>query len=588
MTAPSERKVTLAELLAALAHDKLVDVDDLRKIRHEARTQVHPITAIAEMRPRSATPPHAVLSAAQLTEWYARWAKLPYAHIDPLKVDFTRIAEVMTGAYASRWGILPIEVTGQLVTIATAEPFISSWEGELAPLLRRPIRRVIANPADIDRYIVEFFNLAKSVRSAARTSTGNAGGQQSFEQLVELGRSDRNFDANDQHIVSIVDWLWQYAFEQGASDIHLEPRRDVSTVRFRIDGVLHTVYQVPTGVMAAMTSRIKLLGRMDVVEKRRPQDGRIKTRSADGREIELRLATLPTAFGEKLVMRIFDPDVLQRDLKDLGFPTELGATWQGLAKRPHGILLVTGPTGSGKTTTLYATLRLVATDAVNVCTIEDPIELVDPRFNQMQVQPGIDLNFAEGVRALMRQDPDIIMVGEIRDRETADMAIQAALTGHLVLSTMHTNDSVSAVTRLLDLGVPAYLISATVIGVLAQRLVRTLCPQCKREGEGADEAVWKQLVTPFRAQPPAKLWHAVGCLDCRNTGYKGRAGLYELLVLPDAFRSMVVQGKTELQALRRLAYEHGLRPIALAGAQKAQAGQTSLDEVLAVTAGSLS
>ena len=248
--------------------------------------------------------------------------------------------------------------------------------------------------------------------------------------------------------MQVVDWLWQYAFDQRASDIHLEPRREMGVIRFRIDGVLHTVYQLPPTVMSAMTSRIKLLGRMDVVEKRRPLDGRIKTRNPAGDEVEMRLSTLPTAFGEKMVMRIFDPETAVKDLSSLGFGQHDADRWEGLVKQPHGIILVTGPTGSGKTSTLYSTLKRLATDEVNVCTIEDPIEMIEPAFNQTQVQNVLDFGFAEGLRALMRQDPDIIMVGEIRDLETAEMAIQAALTGHLVFSTLHTNDSVSAITPL--------------------------------------------------------------------------------------------------------------------------------------------
>ncbi len=288
----------------------------------------------------------------------------------------------------------------------------------------------------------------------------------------------------------------------------MEPRRDAGNVRFRIDGVLHQVYQIPTPVMAAMTSRIKILGRMDVVEKRRPQDGRIKTRTPDGDEVELRLSTMPTAFGEKLVMRIFNPDVLVKDFTELGFSEEDKERWSQLVTRPHGIILVTGPTGSGKTTTLYSTLKQLAQPDVNVCTIEDPIEMVEPQFNQMQVQAAIGLDFAAGVRTLMRQDPDIIMVGEIRDQETADMAIQAALTGHLVLSTLHTNDAPSAVTRLLDIGVEPYLLHSTILGVLAQRLVRTLCPHC-REPVTIDEETWRSLTLPWRLPlPPVELQRA--------------------------------------------------------------------------------
>ena len=325
-------------------------------------------------------------------------------------------------------------------TIATSEPMMVAWEAELAQMLRLNIKRVLSNPVDIERYQGEFFNLARSMKRAEASGVPTQG-LSNFEQLVELGKAGRTLDANDHHIVHLVDWLWQYAFDQRASDIHLEPRRDIGILRFRIDGVLHEVYQFPFSVLVAMTSRIKILGRMDVVEKRRPQDGRIKTRMPDGEEIELRLSTLPTAHGEKLVMRIFDPEVLMRDFKDLGFSPEEHEVWQRLIHEPGGIVLVTGPTGSGKTTTLYTTLKQVATPEVNVCTIEDPIEMVDNRLNQMQVHPDIELTFAAGVKALMRQDPDIIMVGEIRDYETADMAIQAALTGHLVFSTLHTNDA---------------------------------------------------------------------------------------------------------------------------------------------------
>ena len=423
-------------------------------------------------------------------------------------------------------------VTAKEAVIATAEPYVREWEPEIARMSRRAIRRVFANPLDIERYQVEFYNLAKSVKGANKKNTGDPG-LSNFEQLVELGKIGDKLDANDAHVVRIVDWLCEYAFEQRASDIHVEPRREQGIVRFRIDGVLHQVYQIPPGVLAAMTSRLKILARMDVVEKRRPQDGRMKTRTAEGRDIELRLSTLPTACGEELVMRIFDPEVLVRDFKELGFSEDDHKRWVEMTDRPNGIVLVTGPTGSGKTTTLYSTLKTLATPEVNVCTIEDPIEMVEPAFNQMQVQHQIDLGFAEGVRALMRQDPDIIMVGEIRDLETAEMAVQSALTGHLVLSTLHTNDAPSAVTRLLELGIPAYLLNATLNGIMAQRLVRTLCPQCKQKIEphrSEDEAAWEALVAPWKSNRPGKIYKPVGCLECRMTGYQGRIGIYETLL----------------------------------------------------------
>jgi general secretion pathway protein E len=385
-------------------------------------------------------------------------------------------------------------------------------------------------------------------------------------------------------VVRVVDWLWQYAFEQRASDIHIEPRREAGLVRFRIDGVLHQVYQIPASVLAAMTSRIKILGRMDVVEKRRPQDGRIKTRTADGSEVELRLSTLPTAFGEKLVMRIFDPEVLVRDFAELGFSQEDQRRWKEMTDRPNGIVLVTGPTGSGKTTTLYSTLKSLATTEVNVCTIEDPIEMIEPAFNQMQVVSAIELGFAEGVRALMRQDPDIIMVGEIRDLETAEMAVQAALTGHLVLSTLHTNDAPSAIARLLELGVPAYLLNATLNGVMAQRLVRTLCPHCKQAVElhrAEDQEAWNAMVAPWKSNLPAWLYKPVGCLECRMTGYIGRVGVYETLVFTASIKNLVSQN-ADLAALREQAFKEGMKSLRISGAIKVGAGLTTIDEVLKV------
>src|SRR6185369_2529118 len=472
------------------------------------------------------------LDVESLTQWLAGRAGLDYLRIDPLKVDVGKVADTMSAGYAERHRVLPVQVTAKEVVVATAEPFITDWVDEVERQSRRTVRRVMANPLDIHRYTAEFFALAKSVR-AAQKSGGNAGAA-SFEQLVELGKTNKQLDANDQGVVQVVDWLWTYAFDQRASDIHLEPRREQGVIRFRIDGVLHPVYQMPMGVLNAMTARIKLLGRMDVVEKRRPQDGRIKTRNPRGDEIEMRLSTLPTAFGEKMVMRIFDPDTAVKDLDALGFAEHDAQRWEALVKRPYGIILVTGPTGSGKTTTLYSTLKRIATEEVNVSTVEDPIEMIEPSFNQTQVQPQLDFGFAEGLRALMRQDPDIIMVGEIRDLQTAEMAVQAALTGHLVFSTLHTNDAPSAITRLMELGIPAYLINATILGVLAQRLVRTLCKQCRQLDEATPRDALDAIVKPWKISGGYKPYKPVGCVDCRMTGFLGRMGLYELLAVTPA------------------------------------------------------
>ena len=589
MNKAAHKALDLHQIFSWLLADGIIEKPNVKTAFNQAQAllrnasiAMHPLSAVAQCKLLSALPPHKLLTLDWLTEWMAGKVKLPFFRIDPLKIDFTKVADVMSATYASRFNILPVEMTSTEVVIATTDPFIVEWEAEISKITRRNVRLVIANPLDIAQYTAQFFTLAKSIKGANKSSTHDLALRNNFEQLVELGKSDKQLDANDQHIVNIVDWLWQYAFEQRASDIHLEPKRDLGAIRFRIDGILHQVYQVPAAVMIAMTARIKLLGRMDVIEKRRPQDGRIKTRTGGGQEIELRLSTLPTAFGEKLVMRIFDPEVVVKTLPELGFPTDDAKRWDALTAHPHGIILVTGPTGSGKTTTLYTTLKALATSEVNVCTVEDPIEMVEGSFNQMQVQHGIDLSFADGVRALMRQDPDIIMVGEIRDLETAEMAIQAALTGHLVLSTLHTNDAPSAVMRLLELGVPYYLLETTLIGIMAQRLVRTLCAACKKpEGELNDD-VWEGLTEGWKIAKPSQVYRPIGCPECRQTGYRGRTGLYELLTISQPF-SKLIKKETDIHALTQQSIKDGMKPLRIAGALKIKEGVTTADEVLKVT-----
>lgn len=518
------------------------------------------------------------LDLERLTRWLADWSGQTYYHIDPLKIDSPAIARVMSYAFAQRHGILAVEIDANEVVVASAEPFKTDWESNLQQAVRRDIRRVVANPEDIRRYTVEFYQLANSVSKASGQAAG--AGNQNFEQLLDLGTNE-NPDANDQHVVRIVDWLLQYAFDQRASDIHIEPRRNQTRVRFRIDGVLHNVYEFPEHVGVAVTSRLKILGRLNVAEKRRPQDGRIKTRKPDNSEVELRLATMPTAFGEKMVLRIFDPEVLLKSYEQLGFSKDDQERWHDITAHPHGIVLVTGPTGSGKTTTLYSTLKQISSPELNICTIEDPIEMVEPAFNQMQVQTNIDLTFAAGIRALLRQDPDIIMIGEIRDLETAEMAVQAALTGHLVLTTLHTNDAPSAITRLMELGIPPYLIRATVLGVMAQRLARTLCPHCKHPAP-VDEEAWRTLTRPWKAPAPKTFYEPVGCLECRNTGYLGRAGVYEIMTLSDNLNRQITE-QCQLEQLRLDAYKEGMKSLRLSGAQKVAAGQTTVEEILRVT-----
>ncbi|MFL1419561.1 GspE/PulE family protein [Pseudomonas fildesensis] len=550
---PVDHRLELHQLLPALVDQGLVTPEVAQRLSMlPASNSQHPLACIAAHGSCLET----------LTQWLARHVGQPYLRIDPLKIDVATVVPLMSHAFAQRHAILAVAVDAQSVTIASAQPHVTGWEAGLAQVLKRSIKRVVANPQDIQRCIGEFYRLAKSVSSADQKVPAPG-----HFDLLNLGATDQEPDANDAHIVNIVDWLLQYAFAQRASDIHIEPCRDQGRVRFRIDGLLHDVYQFPPQVTMAVVSRLKSLGRMNVAEKRKPQDGRVKTKSPAGAEVELRLSTLPTAFGEKLVMRIFDPQVLLKDFDQLGLSAEDQQRWQAMTRQTNGIILVTGPTGSGKTSTLYATLKQLATREVNLCTVEDPIEMVEPAFNQMQVQHNIDLTFASGIRALLRQDPDIIMIGEIRDQETAEMAIQAALTGHLVLSTLHTNDAPSAISRLQELGVAHYLIKATLLGVMAQRLVRLLCPHCKRavNGESTDH-------------------EAVGCAECRDSGYRGRAGVYEIMVMDDALKALITPG-ADVQALRRAALKQGMCSLRTAGTQKVMAGLTTIAEVLRVTPG---
>ncbi|UIP32537.1 GspE/PulE family protein [Stutzerimonas kunmingensis] len=579
-----DRPLDLADLLRELVAQGRVAQDSAEQCltvrRSAVANQQHPLEFLAAQQLDDLQRPGKKLDLETLTVWLAERAGQPYLRIDPLKIDVAAVTPLMSYAFAQRHSILAVAVDSSAVTIASSQPFVQGWEANLTHVLKRPIKRVVANPTDIQRFTVEFYRLAKSVSGASSTDQ-KISGVGNFEQLLNLGASDQEPDANDSHIVNIVDWLFQYAFQQRASDIHIEPRREQGTVRFRIDGVLHNVYQFPPQVTMAVVSRLKSLGRLNVAEKRKPQDGRVKTKTPEGGEVELRLSTLPTAFGEKMVMRIFDPEVLLKGFDQLGFSADDLRRWQSMTGQPNGIILVTGPTGSGKTTTLYTTLKQLATPEVNVCTIEDPIEMIEGAFNQMQVQHNIDLTFASGVRALMRQDPDIIMVGEIRDLETAEMAIQAALTGHLVLSTLHTNDAPSAITRLLELGVPHYLLKATLLGVMAQRLVRTLCPHCKAPMQ-LDADDWSALTKPWNAPLPTTAQRAVGCLECRDTGFRGRAGVYEIMLLNDAIKPLIT-ADTDIVALRRQAFKDGMRSLRLSGAQKIAAGLTTVEEVLRVT-----
>ena len=576
----------LDELLA----DRVIDQRGYNLVITSRRNKAqHPLLTISEFGLPNG---HALdsnsenkLTLAWLNQWLAAKADMPLVRIDPLKVDVPAVTRLMSFEYARSQHILPIEVTLDEVVIGTDQPFYTDWHGNIEKLIKsKSYRTVFINPEQINRYRQEFYQVTQAIAGANSLHKRAAADVTNVEALLQLG-DNANPDANDQHIVKVVDWLLQYAFEQRASDIHLEPRRETGKVRFRIDGVLHSVYEMPLAIIVAVTARIKILGRLNVAEKRKPQDGRLKTRTPKGLETELRLSTMPTAFGEKLVMRVFDPEVLVRSFAQLGLSGKQLETWHELTAHPNGIILVTGPTGSGKTTTLYSTLKQLATEQVNVCTIEDPIEMIEPAFNQMQVNPGVDLHFADGIRSLMRQDPDIIMVGEIRDAETANMAVQASLTGHLVLSTLHTNDAPSSITRLHDLGIQPFLTSATILGVMAQRLLRTLCPHCKQavdvEADSEIAVQWQELVQPWRAPVPAQVYKAQGCEHCRHTGYQGRVGLYEIMPLSNELKKLVA-ADANLDVLKQQAYREGVQPLRLSGAKRISEGVTTIEEVMRV------
>jgi general secretion pathway protein E len=462
-----------------------------------------------------------------------------------------------------------------VTTVAVADPFNEGVINELARARQLNIRRVLSSKSDILKILQEFYGFRASVMAAEAESSavvdlGN------LEQFFKM-KGHQDIEGNDKHVVSAVDFLMHYAFEQHASDIHIEPKREKSLIRFRIDGVMHNIHVIPKPLHAPIASRIKMLSRMDLAEKRRPQDGRIKT-VFNNKDIELRVSTVPVAFGEKVVIRIFDPDILLQDLDRMGFyPREL-ALYNSFIRRPNGIILVTGPTGSGKTTTLYSSLRTLSSPEVNIITVEDPIEMVMEEFNQIGVQQSIGVGFDSILRNILRQDPDIIMIGEIRDRETAENAVQAALTGHLVLSTLHTNDSVSAIIRLLDLGVQPFLISATVVGIIAQRLVRKICPHCRRIRELTDdERQFLQLEEKFRT-----VWEGEGCKECRGTGYKGRTGLFEVLDMSERIKGLIT-GSVELADLAAAAQEEGLETLRQVAVRKMLEGATTYEEVVSMT-----
>ncbi len=601
---PSEPRppFSLSELLELLQNEELLaakQADDIEtrattlrsrvlkdrvgSIRSQAaaRYEVSPAEIVAAAALPNAKRSHRRLDEDAIAEALARAADLPYRKIDPLQLDNELITKSLSRPFVRRHVVIPIEQDAEAMLLAITDPFDSALLESLRELIEQPLRFAVASKCDILKIIDRVYGFRSSVLKA-QSELGESSRDNAIVQLVELRSTDELAEASDDHVVSAVDYLLNYAYEQRASDVHLEPRANDAVIRFRIDGILHDIEVVPRAVHAAVVSRVKVLARMDIAERRRPQDGRIKTQRGD-REVELRVSSLFTAFGEKIVVRVFDPSVLVAELQDLGFSPTERETFERWITAPSGLILVTGPTGSGKTTTLYSTLRYLCGPEINIMTVEDPIEMVDPRFCQVQVLRQIDLTFEHALRAILRQDPDIVMVGEIRDGETAQMAVQAALTGHLVLSTVHTRDSSGAVTRLVDLGVEPFLLSSVLRGVLAQRLIRKICPHCSTDGFlTLDQVAALALKVPVERQERLKVRWGEGCVDCRQTGLYGRTGIFEMLDISRRVRDLIKSGKdaNEIARASRIEGAESLRECAL---RKLAAGATTFGEVLRVT-----
>ncbi|MBL8940046.1 MAG: type II/IV secretion system protein [Archangium sp.] len=548
---------------------------------------VSPIEIVALFQVPMPGKPGELLDQDRISEIVAGAAGVPYKKIDPLRLDMNLAARTISKPYAVRHCLLPLEGggPGTPLVVAVANPFDHALFENLERTVNTPIAPVLSAKQDILKGIQDVYGFRRTLAAAADEFATTTTGVSNFEQLVTLSsNSSKELAPEDGSIIQAVEHLLRSAFDNRASDIHIEPKRDKSIVRFRIDGVLHGVYTLPPQVHAPVVSRVKMIARIDISEKRKPQDGRIKI-DRDGHEVEIRVSTLPTAFGEKVVMRIFDPETLVVDIAALGFdPTEKHLFESWIAE-PHGLILVTGPTGSGKTTTLYSALKALAGPDVNVTTIEDPIEMVWDAFNQTQVQPKIGLDFANALRHILRQDPDIIMVGEIRDPETAENAIQSALTGHLVLSTLHTNDSVGAVGRMLDLDVPAFLLASSLLGVMAQRLVRRICPSC-----AAPITLSQEQLDSLRTELPTdmgapRFMKGAGCVKCRGTGYRGRTAVFEIFSATAEIKSLITR-KAPHAALVEEGRKAGMRTLREAAVRKLYEGVTGFDEVVRMTTGS--
>lgn len=594
---PESRKLTLEKLTHLMVGRRLLSHEQAKDVLARGKAQearlfsyyhsgisrrtgagaetVTPSEVLASFNLEIHGSPGKILTEDVITEALAAATALPYLKIDPLRLDLNVVTDHIPRPFALKNLIVAVDDSNGVITVAVADPYNEAPVNELATARRLTIRRALSSKSDILKILREFYGFRASVLAAeAEASTAIDIGN--LEQFFNL-KGHQDLEMTDRHVISAVDFLLNYAFDQHASDIHIEPKRETSLIRFRIDGVIHNIHAIPKPLHAPIVSRIKMLARLDLAEKRRPQDGRIKTRH-NNKDIELRVSTVPVAFGEKTVVRIFDPDILLQDLDSMGFCSREMALYNSFLRRPNGIVLVTGPTGSGKTTTLYSSLRSLSSPEVNIVTVEDPIEMVMEEFNQIGVQQGIGVGFDSILRNILRQDPDIIMIGEIRDRETAENAVQAALTGHLVLSTLHTNDCASTVVRLRDLGVPPFLISATLLGIVAQRLVRNICPHCKKS-RLLSEPESDYLLLPKKQHT---VWEGEGCKECRGTGYRGRSGLFEIMDMNDRMKALIA-ASAELSQISAAARQDGLVTLREIAIGKMLDGITTYEEVVAMT-----
>ncbi|MDW8152994.1 MAG: type II secretion system ATPase GspE [Armatimonadota bacterium] len=502
-------------------------------------------------------------------QWNYPYVALSSAGIDP------EVARMVPHHLCIRHKVLPYARNGDKLLVALVDPLNLLALDDVRLITGLDVEPRITTEEELLQAIHKHHQLGSLLEQTAHVEVGP---EAPVEEEISLDRLRQMVD--EAPVVKLVNLILDQAIREGASDIHIEPYRHGIHVRYRIDGVLHDVLSPPKNLKAALVSRIKIMANLDIAERRRPQDGRIHLR-VDGREIDLRVSTLPTMFGEKVVMRILDQSSTLIQLGQLGMASDVQETWERLATKPYGMLLITGPTGSGKTTTLYATLTKINTLEKNIVTIEDPVEYQLPRINQVQVNPKAGLTFATALRSILRQDPDIIMVGEIRDRETAELAVQAALTGHLVFSTLHTNDAASAFTRLLDMGIEPYLVASSVIGVMAQRLARKICSRCKEAYRAPGEAIRRLSEDLAEVEEEVVLYRGAGCEACRHTGYKGRVGVFELLVVSDRIRSLVLTRAPSTE-VREAARAEGMRAMREDGLQKVLEGLSTVEEILRV------